>query len=126
MCIIHRYYTLDLNLDGMIYTEMTNLKLTLSEKIWLQANCPYFKSHYLDYLSDYRFKPEQVTIDFIPSEDPNIGELEMSAAGPWVEAILWEVPLMSLLSESYFQIVDRDWDYEGQEGVFKFIICPFF
>lgn len=58
-----------------------------------------------------------MSIKFVPSEqDPNIGLLDMEVTGPWLETILWEVPLMSLLSESYFQVVDRDWDYEGQEG----------
>ncbi|KIJ28172.1 hypothetical protein M422DRAFT_215464 [Sphaerobolus stellatus SS14] len=97
-------------------SEMANLKLDSSEKEWLHSVCPFFKPQYLEYLSEYRFNPDQVTINFVPSpEDPNVGELELDITGPWVETILWEVPLMSLLSESYFKIVDRDWDYEGQE-----------
>lgn len=40
----------------------------------------------------------------------------MVVEGPWVETILWEVPLMSLLSEAYFKTVDHDWNYDGQEG----------
>jgi len=101
---------------------MADIKLTRGEHEWLEAACPYFKPEFIDYLSNYRFKPDQVSINFAASDDdPNVGSLDMEVTGPWVEAILWEVPLMSLLSESYFKVVDRDWDYEGQEG--KYLVC---
>ena len=40
----------------------------------------------------------------------------MTASGPWIESILWEVPLMSTLCEIYYKHVDTYWTYEGQEG----------
>jgi nicotinate phosphoribosyltransferase len=74
----------------------------------------------LDYLSAFRFKPEQVSINFVAdSENSMLGQIEIEALGPWVEAILWEVPLMATLSETYFQTDETDWDYEGQEGVVR-------
>ena len=45
----------------------------------------------------------------------------MSATGPWVETILWEVPLMACLSEMYFLTTDTDWNYDGQEGFAFFV-----
>ncbi|KAF8579985.1 nicotinate phosphoribosyltransferase [Ramaria rubella] len=97
-------------------SRLSNLGLTSSEHKWLQYTCPYFTPEYLSYLSQYRFKPDQVNIEFIPSQDDtNQGSLNIEVAGPWVETILWEVPLMSLLSEAYFKTTDCDWDYEGQE-----------
>lgn len=74
---------------------------------------------YLEYLSHFRFKPEQVHVEFIPLSDQEkeLGNLEISATGPWVETILWEVPLMACLSEIYFRTADRDWTYDGQEGM---------
>lgn len=93
------------------------LSLTQEEHEWLSKTCPFLTPDYLDYLSSYRFKPEQVEITFNPSDgDANRGLIEMRIEGPWVDTILWEVPLMAALSETYFQTVDRDWDYEGQEG----------
>jgi nicotinate phosphoribosyltransferase len=41
----------------------------------------------------------------------------MKATGPWVETILWEIPLMSLLSETYFLVVDTLWKKDGQAGM---------
>ncbi|TEB25116.1 nicotinate phosphoribosyltransferase [Coprinellus micaceus] len=94
------------------------LSLTQEEHEWLSKTCPFLTPDYLDYLSSYRFKPEQVEITFNPSDgDANRGLIEMRIEGPWVDTILWEVPLMAALSETYFQTVDRDWDYEGQEDL---------
>ncbi|EPS93605.1 hypothetical protein FOMPIDRAFT_1063457 [Fomitopsis schrenkii] len=92
------------------------LRLSDRERDWLKNTCPYFHGAYLDYLKQYRFKPDQVSIRFIPSEhNPDRGDLEIEAAGPWLDTILWEVPLMACLSELYFRLVDTDWNYEGQE-----------
>ncbi|CCM04706.1 uncharacterized protein FIBRA_06892 [Fibroporia radiculosa] len=98
-------------------SHFSELSLTESEREWMEKNCPYFKSDYLQYLSTYRFKPDQVRVRFLPvSQDGNWGHVEVEIAGPWIEAILWEVPLMACLSELYFQLVDTDWSYDGQEA----------
>jgi nicotinate phosphoribosyltransferase len=103
-------------------TDFTNLRLTIEERQWLQDTCPYLELNYLSYLSEYRFKPEQVRVTYLPiTEDGMFGNIEMEASGPWIEAILWEVPLMACLSESYFQSVITDWDYKGQEGQFAIL-----
>ncbi|CAA7265593.1 unnamed protein product [Cyclocybe aegerita] len=97
-------------------SHFTTVQLTSAELSWLQAACPYFTSDYLDYLSTYRFKPEQVKVNYIPvSADQLQGRVEIDVVGPWVETILWEVPLMACLSESYFQSVFTDWGYAGQD-----------
>ncbi|OJA12328.1 hypothetical protein AZE42_07341 [Rhizopogon vesiculosus] len=92
------------------------VQLKQDERVWLQDKCNYFKPNYLDYLQSYRFKPEQITVNFIPSsDDPAMGSVEIEARGLWLETILWEVPLMACLSEIYFRYADQDWDYTGQE-----------
>ncbi|KAI0951566.1 hypothetical protein AcW1_008580 [Taiwanofungus camphoratus] len=92
------------------------VKLTDSEHEWLKKACPFFTIDYLEFLSAYRFKVDQVHIKFTPvSEDGRWGRLDIEAVGPWVETILWEVPLMACLSEIYFRVDDTDWIYDGQE-----------
>jgi len=90
-----------------------------SELEFLRGNCPYFSEAYISYLEKYRFRPlEQVSIRFVSDEaDENLGQLEIDVRGLWVETILYEVPLMSIVSETYFNSVDTDWSDEGQEDL---------
>ncbi|KAF7424326.1 nicotinate phosphoribosyltransferase [Pleurotus ostreatus] len=96
-------------------SQFSDIRLTESEAQWLQEACPYFTPAYITYLSKYRFKPEQVRITFTPTSTDGLqGAIDIDITGPWVETILWEVPLMACLSETYFQMVDTDWNLEGQ------------
>ncbi|KAG8343195.1 putative Nicotinate phosphoribosyltransferase (NAPRTase) family [Trypanosoma vivax] len=76
---------------------MQLLALTDEEYSYL-ASKRYFKKDYLDWLKSYRFNPKQVTVCTIPAAD---GEADLSILieGPWVETILWEVPLLAVVSE---------------------------
>jgi len=98
-------------------TDFATITLTEAEHQWLSKTCPYLTQDYIFYLASYRFKPEQVKIKYIPVTTDNLlGHVEIEVMGPWVETILWEVPLMACLSESYFQSVFVDWNYDGQDG----------
>ncbi|KAH9481535.1 putative nicotinate phosphoribosyltransferase [Psilocybe cubensis] len=97
-------------------SHFTILFLTHTEREWLARTCPYLTPEYLSYLSSYRFKPEQVKIKYTPVTSDNLkGTVDIDVSGPWVETILWEVPLMACLSECYFQEVDTDWNYDNQD-----------
>ncbi|KAJ1307851.1 hypothetical protein OPQ81_001932 [Rhizoctonia solani] len=92
----------------------------MEEIEWLIANCPYFTKEYIDYLRSYRFRPdEQVKMKLHVTSEPGSvteeGYITIEISGLWVETILYEVPVMSILSEAYFLTVDRVWTYEGQE-----------
>jgi len=78
--------------------ELASLRLTREEKTYLAATCPYLTPVYLDFLRSYRFNPSEVHI----SQPPH-GNLSVSVRGPWYRTILWEVPLMAMISELYFQ-----------------------
>lgn len=71
---------------------MSNIRLTDPEYHYL-ASLPFFKTDYLNWLQNYRFKPEQVTV-----LNDN-GQLSLHFSGLWLDVILWEVPLLAMISE---------------------------
>lgn len=72
---------------------MADLSLTDEESRYL-ISLPFFKDDYLAWLKIFRFKPEQVNIT--TADD---GQLAIRISGPWSEVIMWEVPLLALVSE---------------------------
>lgn len=86
---------------------MADLSLTEEEFHYL-SRLPFFKEDYLVWLKQFHFKPEQVDIS-----TTNDGHLAIRISGPWVEVIMWEVPLLALVSEivqrnRHPQITDED------------------
>jgi len=91
--------------------KMKELCLNEGELLYLQTY-KFLSPHYLDYLRDYEFDPNQVTIKYLD------GELDIEINGRWVETILWEVPLMAIISEAYFTHVDIGWgngNFDGED-----------
>ncbi|MBC7557193.1 MAG: nicotinate phosphoribosyltransferase, partial [Chryseobacterium sp.] len=75
---------------------MAELRLTKDEKIFMVKTCPYIDLPYLDFLEGYRYDPSEVHIS------QNGTELEVTVEGLWYRTILWEVPLLSLISELHY------------------------
>jgi nicotinate phosphoribosyltransferase len=71
---------------------MRDLRLRDDEYRWL-STLPFFRQDYLNWLRDFRYDPSQVTV----SNDN--GKLNIRLTGPWREAIMWEVPLLAVISE---------------------------
>ncbi len=71
---------------------MQHLTLQDEEYQWL-SGLPFFKADYLNWLRDFRYRPEQVTV-----VNDN-GKLDIRLEGPWREVIMWEVPLLAVISE---------------------------
>ena len=77
---------------------MATLRLSDEEKRYLQTTCPYLDPTYLDFLAGFRYDPSEVTIEQQGSE------LSVVIEGPWYRTILWEVPLMAVISELWYQL----------------------
>ncbi|MDX6181687.1 nicotinate phosphoribosyltransferase [Flavobacterium sp. Fl-77] len=77
--------------------EMANLILTKDEKHYLSHYCPYLDPTYLDFLQGYRYDPSEVQIIQEGSE------IKVTIEGFWYRTILWEVPLMALISELFYK-----------------------
>lgn len=85
-------------------TNMAELKLTKDEKKFLAETCPYLDFPYLDFLEGYHYDPSEVKI----LQDGN--NLTVTVEGLWYRTILWEVPLLALISELHYKLnhMERD------------------
>ena len=81
--------------------DMTSLKLTGPEYWWLKDNVPFFKPMYLEYLKNYRYNPNEVNASLTDDND-----LEITIKGKLHSTIMWEVPLLAMISELNFKDVD--------------------
>jgi nicotinate phosphoribosyltransferase len=77
---------------------MSGLKLSTEEKRFLFVNCPYLDPTYLDFLQGYCYNPEEVIIE---QDDVNV---KIFIEGYWYRTILWEIPLLSLVSELFYKL----------------------
>ncbi|PZF71680.1 nicotinate phosphoribosyltransferase [Taibaiella soli] len=76
---------------------MADLRLTRDEKQFLTVTCPYLDPTYLDFLQGYRYDPSEVSIH------QDGASLSITITGYWYRTILWEVPLLSLVSELFYE-----------------------
>ncbi|KAJ1920564.1 nicotinate phosphoribosyltransferase [Mycoemilia scoparia] len=131
---INRDKTQQLNKQGVEWLRervkaLDTIRLLPDEKKYMQEAYPYFPREYLDYLEEFKFDvANQVKIthstavtsgshtakDFNRPRDGDY-DLQVVVKGIWSEVILYEIPLLSLISEAYFKFVDTDWDHENQE-----------
>lgn len=100
--------------------KLGNIRVTDEEIEWLEKTCPFFSKEYLEFLKTFYLKPaEQLSLIFSPVDgtaegDAQPGEVAISISGLWVDTILFEIPLLALISEAYFKFVDTDWNHDGQ------------
>lgn len=78
---------------------MAHLKMSRQEKSYIQKRCYFFDPVFIDFLAGYQYDPSEVHIN---QEE---GELKIEIEGYWYRTVLWEVPLMALISELYFKMM---------------------
>jgi len=84
---------------------MEKLSLTEKEANHLTNKCGTFLGPtYIDFLKSYRYDSSEIGITQIG------GDLTVNISGYWYRTILWEVPLMALISELYFEMTGEEID----------------
>jgi nicotinate phosphoribosyltransferase len=81
------------------------LRLEPPEETFL-SRLPFIRPWYLEYLRNFHMPSETVHIDY------KDGRLDIRISGPWHLTILWEVPLMAIISQLYFEMEDTSWSRE--------------
>jgi nicotinate phosphoribosyltransferase len=84
-----------------IINDFRGIVLTKDEYDFLQEKCYYLNPVYLDFLRGYRYEPNEVTII---QTGP---VLDLQIEGLWAKTVLWEVPLMSTISELFFEMTGQ-------------------
>ena len=77
---------------------MATLQLTREEKEFLRRKSPYLHLPYLDFLEGFHYDPSEVCINQKGTD------LKVSVEGFWYRTILWEVPLLALISELHYEM----------------------
>ena len=81
--------------------KMTNLRLSVAEAEFLKKSCPYLPPTYIDFLKGFQFDSSEVQLT------QKNGNLEVFVEGSWYRTILWEVPILSLISELYYKLTHQ-------------------
>ncbi|WP_431305839.1 nicotinate phosphoribosyltransferase [Vibrio rumoiensis] len=81
-------------LDDLIIQieHLCHLSFKQSELDYL-ASLPFFKPDYLSYLATFRFNKNNIELS------NNGDQLTITLSGKWLDVILWEVPLLAMISE---------------------------
>lgn len=84
---------------------LCQLRFQLDELEYL-SQIPFFKKDFIDFLRIFELNPEFVQIT------TSSHQFELSVKGPWLHTILFEVPLLAIISEIYFRNKYPQPDYE--------------
>ncbi|MBN2802115.1 MAG: nicotinate phosphoribosyltransferase [Deltaproteobacteria bacterium] len=89
--------------------KMESLRLTDEELSYLKDRCYFLTPVYLDFLRHYRYDSGEVKVAV------ENGSLSIGVEGPWFRTILWEVPLMAMVSELYFEMTKPSIESKEQQ-----------
>ena len=91
------------------------LRITDEESKFLHG-IPYLKPIYLDAVRDLTLNPAHVEIKVVPDAVPE-DRLEIRIAGSWFQTILFEVPLLAIINQVYFQHTQPNTCTNEEEGL---------
>jgi nicotinate phosphoribosyltransferase len=80
---------------------MRSLSLSAEAEAFFRKKCYFFEPVFIDLLKGFRFNPSEVTIK------QTGGALDVEIEGLWYRTVLWEVPLMAIISELYFKMTGQ-------------------
>ncbi|MCQ2179148.1 MAG: nicotinate phosphoribosyltransferase [Bacteroidales bacterium] len=73
---------------------MKDVVFTDEEAEFMMRKCTFLPLWFFTFLKGYRFNPKEVTI-----EQDEEGHLDIKVKGKWFSTIMWEMPLLSSISE---------------------------
>jgi len=92
---------------------MENLRLTDGEKYFL-SKIKYFPQSYIDFLRGYQYNPTEVKVYL-----DKFQHLHIEIEGYWYRTILWEVPILAIVSELYYNMTKQTPNIEFEKNIEK-------
>lgn len=99
----YQFILRDNNIDLSFLKSRVQQEANLLSKLsWQQGELdflrqlPFFTEDFIEHISQFEFNPNYVAID-------NQNNLEVTIRGPWQEVILFEIPLLMIISEVFYQ-----------------------
>jgi nicotinate phosphoribosyltransferase len=80
------------------------IKFTDYDIEYLRDTLPFLKNDYLEFLKDFRFQSQYIIV-YTNSEK----ELVVKVEGPWLQTILFEMPILQIISELYSRSMSVDY-----------------
>lgn len=70
----------------------------------------FIKSDFVDFLGLFRLNEKYIRVSALPS-----GEIDITITGPWLQTILFEIPVLAIVNEVYFRNTQKVPDFpEGR------------
>ena len=79
--------------------ELCSLRLTEGELAYL-GGLRFLKSDFVDFLGLFQFNEKYVRVE---PDATAPGEIDITIQGPWLHTILFEIPILAIVSEVYFR-----------------------
>ena len=92
---------------------LSKVCLQEDEYKWMKENIPYLTPGFMEYFRNFQFNPDNVIV-YLDDDD----NLVLSIKGLWRDTILYEVPLMAIISELYFDLIDNEWKKDKGEELY--------
>lgn len=92
--------------------KLCELRFTPEEIDWLRANVPLRRT-YIDWLASYHMNYGEVGISQVG------GDLRINIKGLWYRTIFWEVKLMAIISQLYFQMTGHELASDWADRIVK-------
>ena len=87
-----------------------DLSFTPAELKYL-AGFKFMRQNYIRFLSGFKLRKEDISINLLPD-----GRLDISVEGPMIYAMMWELPILSIVNEVYFNHICGDRAAAEKEG----------
>lgn len=107
----HEFHCRNKDVDlGVIYSQvqeqidaLCNLQFTQTELDYLRRRLHFLKRDFIDFLGIFRFDPRQILVR------KTEGGLSITTRGPWWQTILYEIYVLSIVNELYFDHLTKDY-----------------